>query len=109
MVVIDLEGIKLASINNKYISRKYILSKPYREFKKLIIDNCTKVQIKPPYFVTMEFETYKDLDAPIKPCLDALEDAGVIDNDRNVLGLHVIKTPTKRGKKENIKISIETM
>jgi len=106
-LVLDLNNVKLASINNKYISRQYILTKEYRNFKKLATKACAKLNMDPPYKITIMFKMYKDIDAPLKPVLDALETAGIITNDRYVTELHIHKETIKRGHPEAVKVWVE--
>lgn len=109
MLVLDLENIKMCGLNNKYISRRFILSKEYRAFKKLILKNCKKIKLKPPYFITMDFSMYKDIDSTAKCILDALEDAEVITNDRYVTRLHIYKDSIKRGYPESLRVWVEEL
>ena len=100
MKVIDIENIKIASINNKYgVNRRtgnLFITPEYRDFKALMIASARKYKIDPPYIVQIEIGTYIDIDNCIKPILDALESRGIIDNDKNVLRLDVEKESLKK-------------
>ena len=108
MRVVELENIKIPSLNNKYGMNKYtgqlFLTKEYREFKKLIESNCIPCDVRPPYYVYIEVTGYNDIDNAIKPILDGIE-GKAIDNDKNVLRLVVEKIPTT--KKSMNKIIVE--
>jgi len=113
MKVLDLQGVKfLTSINEKYgynpkVKRLYLKSK-YRAFKKLIKFSCVKTKIDPPYEVCIKLTGNLDIDNTIKPILDGLGSAGVIDNDRNVHRLLVIKIPEKNAAKQSLKVYVTT-
>lgn len=111
--VLNLENIKIGSVNNKYglskKTKKFFLNKDYKAFKKLIMVYCRKVKVESPYHIVIIFDGYIDIDNPIKPILDGMEEAGVIINDRYIIQLTVKKNPLPRGKKNKLKIFIETM
>ena len=113
MHIISLNNIKIASINQKYNynpkTGKLFLSKPYRDFKNLIILNATRKKIEAPYAITIEVETYNDIDSFCKPLLDGLEKAGVIDNDKSILKMHIYKTQIKRGQPNKLDVWVETI
>jgi Holliday junction resolvase RusA-like endonuclease len=97
--VIDIENIKLPSLNNKFMNRSYSLTPEYRKFKEMIFRVAVKHKpVDPPYNVLIEFTGYTDIDNPIKCIIDGLQQKGIIDNDKNVLGLTINKIPIKRGR-----------
>lgn len=104
--VIDLKDIKFGSINNRY-NRNFSLTKEYRNFRKMLVLVCDKKKLKPPYFVSINIWCYQDIDASIKVILDALEIAGTIKNDRDIIILFVKKYPIKKGKKGSLKVYVE--
>jgi Holliday junction resolvase RusA-like endonuclease len=111
--IIDIEGIKIASINQKYgynrtLGRAFI-SKEYSQFKKLVIMSCKKLRLDGPYRLQIEFGGYIDIDAPIKCIMDGIETAGVIYNDREVYELKVIKYPQKKGADNWLIVHIDTI
>jgi Holliday junction resolvase RusA-like endonuclease len=118
MIVLSIKNIKFASINEKYCKNKQgrlYLSKPYREFKEIIQMCCRKDNlrnngcIKSPYRVIIHFSAYHDIDAFLKPVIDGIQAAGIIDNDKNIHELYVFKKPLKRGEVGNLKVEIETI
>jgi len=112
MKVLELHNIKIPSINNKFgynpkINRLYVLPE-YNSFKNIIKNNVSNIHIEPPYSISILFSAYIDIDNPIKPTLDALQESGIIDNDKNIIELSIIKSPIKRGQPGSISIYIET-
>jgi len=95
VVILDLENIKLVSVNAKYMNKNFILTKEYRKFKKTIKDNAKKTQLSAPQHLKIYMETALDIDNAVKPILDGLEN--VLGNDRNVCRLELIKKPIKKG------------
>ena len=93
--IINLENIKVPSVNQKYgynpQTKRAFVNREYTQFKKLLTASAVKMKVEPPYYVLIEKSCYIDIDNDIKIILDSLEDAGVIENDRSVLKLQVIK------------------
>lgn len=105
--IINLEDVKLCSINKKYINRKYALSNEYQTFKQLIAWSVeTKEVFSDNIKIKIEVNTAKDIDSMVKPLLDGLEMSGVITNDRYVTELHVIKNTIKLRQPESLKVYI---
>jgi Holliday junction resolvase RusA-like endonuclease len=50
--------------------------------------------------------TYNDYDNILKPISDALQDAGVINNDRNIHAVDIEKYPIKRGQLGSLSVYI---
>ena len=111
--IISLDNIHIPSLNNKYIKSRttgnLILSREYKEFKNLIVLSARKGLIKPPYVITVMVSTYLDYDNFLKPLTDGLEQAGVIDNDKNILTAHIYKTPIKKNKGCSLLVYVDTM
>jgi Holliday junction resolvase RusA-like endonuclease len=118
--IIDLENIKLTSINSKFCVGKkrgkdgklhsnLYLSKDYAEFKKIITESVIKVFVKKPYEIKIEYSGYVDIDAFIKPLFDGLEDTEIIENDRYIEKLEIIKKPIKRGKLGTLTVFINSL
>jgi len=112
--VIDLEGIKLKSLNDKFtVSRKsknICLKKEYEDFKKILLYSIGELEtpLEPPYFVYIYLETYLDIDNPLKPILDTLE-GPAIQNDKQIRRLLIDKIPRKRGHPSMLQVYVGTM
>jgi len=114
--ILDIENIKLPSINNKFGLHKkrlrlFVLN-DYSDFKMLIHDYAITTvagqeRIEPPYHIRIAYSGYVDIDAFVKPLLDGLESSGVIENDRYVQKLTIEKTPLKRGQPGNLEVWLE--
>lgn len=111
--VIDLDNVKIASVNQKYnvsrTTKQLFLNPEYRKFKELLVASCSDVKVEPPYRMRIEQRCYTDIDNAIKVTLDALQEAGVIQNDRHVLELSVIKEHIKRNAPGSIRVWVGTM
>ena len=111
MLIVDIENIKLPTINNRYgVNSKtgqLYLSSEYRRFKRDLVNCCRKVIILPPYSIIISQKTYKDIDATIKILLDSLQQARVIKDDKFIINLHIIKIPILKGQPESLKIDVE--
>ncbi len=61
--------------------------------------------------VSIHIVTNHDIDGLLKPVLDSLQAAGFIDNDKNILELHVFRAKKKNRKKDedNIKVFIDNI
>jgi len=108
--IIDLKKFKLISINEKYCSRSFKLSPKYRAFKEFIKYSIVKPKqkIEKPYSVIILIKTYIDIDNPIKATLDAMEEHGLIINDKKVLRLIVDKEEEKRGYPSDFQVYLGT-
>ena len=104
MKIIDLENIKIPSINRKYIlSRgRLILSDEYRIWKNYLSKSCTRKKLKGPYRIEIYIDTNKDIDNCVKLIIDAVEDAGIIDDDKNITQLFISKQHIKKGRPEKL-------
>ena len=105
--IIDLDNIKLCSVNNKYASRSFSLSKEYRDFKKLLFTMVKNVIIEPDQKVLIIMETALDVDNPIKPILDGIEK--VFKDDKHVKILETRKIQIKRGHSGRLRIYAGTL
>lgn len=111
MKVVDLENIKIVSVNQKYgVNPKtgiIYTDKKYKAFKLLVKSHCLRQFIEPPYSVTIEIDTYVDITNFEKCVIDGIQDAGIIDNDKNILKLTVFKNPIPKNKLGNISVTVE--
>ena len=105
--VINLNNIDLVSTNQRYIVYKgrMILSSKYRKFKEMLTFACTWEIIKGPYEVNIHIETHLDIDNCIKCILDTLNKR-VIDDDKNILILHIYKKKIKRNLPGNLRVLV---
>lgn len=103
---------KLPSINSKLsINKKtgrFFASQDYKNFKNIIYMFLKRIKVKKPYALYVDIETHIDIDNPIKPVLDAIQESGIIDNDRNIERLYIDKKSIKRNEQNRIKIKIGT-
>lgn len=102
---------KLAGINKKYISKTFVLSKEYRQLKSDLAmiakeNYLGKEQLKTDVIVQIIIWTNKDIDACIKIILDSIELAGVIENDKQVKEIQIVKKETKRSEQEKLIVLI---
>jgi Holliday junction resolvase RusA-like endonuclease len=100
MVVLMLPKVELPRINDKF-NKNFSLKQTYRSKKenlvrRLIDDNKGLEKVKPPYQVEIEIGTHYDIDSCIKPLLDSMQDAELIDNDKNILKMIIEKEKVKR-------------
>lgn len=111
--MINLTWVELPTINQRYgMSRKtgkLFLNSKYRNFKRDLVSVCKKGKINPPYKVIIELQTGKDIDSTIKVILDALQEAKILDNDKNVHQLIVEKVPIKRGLPESLTVDVHSL
>jgi Holliday junction resolvase RusA-like endonuclease len=109
--ILNLENIKIKSLNDKFgyspAYGKLYMSKEYKEFKELLVQCMCKTQIQPPYRVIIETEMYIDIDNPIKVIIDAMQTAGVIEDDRHIIKLDVYKKQVKRNAENKLRILVE--
>lgn len=95
-----LSKVELPRINDKF-NKNFSLKQTYRSKKEnlvreLINQNQGLEKIKSPYVVNIEVGTHYDIDSYIKPLLDSMQDAELIDNDKNILKMIVEKEKVKR-------------
>ena len=113
VTVIDLENVHLACINQKFghnpKTGRLFATAQYKDFKKLLVMSAKKGAIKAPYHVKIEFSGRADIDAHIKPILDSLQIAGVIDNDKNVKYLEVLKRDLQKKGETRVTVGVETI
>ena len=87
MRVIDVQNIKLVSVNRKYTiaagRRTLVLSPEYRNFKKVIgmVANKSRTFTKPVQ-VHIFHSSNLDVDNPVKCINDGLQECGVLANDK---------------------------
>jgi Holliday junction resolvase RusA-like endonuclease len=109
MIILDVDKIKIVSLNKKYYGN-FTLTREYRQFKNSIY-NCLvdDVRIDPPYRVAIYVEMYHDIDNFLKPLFDAMQDKGIIGNDRDVIKLLIEKKQIKRGNSGRLFVEIENI
>lgn len=91
--ILDLSLPKLPSINQKYISRRFVVSKAYRDFKELVFYSTKSFDatgIKE-FAIMISIKTRIDIDNAIKPILDAVSQK-VKFNDKDISMLQVFKS-----------------
>jgi len=108
LIVLESDNIKLPRVNKKY-NKNFSLTKEYRAGKRLlytlIMLNCLPT-VEGPYAIIINVGTHLDIDAFCKPLLDSMQDANLIDNDKNVLALCINKTKVKRNQPNYIKVEL---
>ena len=113
--IVNLENVDFCSVENKMGYNKktgrHFITKEYQYFKKLIWAYAKKSRIKlpSPYRVIIKMSTSLDMDNTLKGIYDGLEQAGVIDNDKNILECFIFKVFSPRGKPGKLKIYIDTI
>lgn len=87
MRIIDVQNIKLVSVNRKYTiaagRRTLVLSPEYRRFKRIIgmVANKSHTFTKPVQ-VHIFHSSNLDVDNPVKCINDGLQECGVLANDK---------------------------
>jgi len=113
-LAINLNEVKLKSINQKFIrakyTKKFTLSTEYKLFKDLLFYHVIRPSelIKPPYFIHIFMKTYLDIDNPIKPIQDVLQGIA-IENDNRVDRLYLDRIRAKRGAFSYLKVYVGTL
>ena len=111
MKIFDKSNIKIIGKDRKNIiarwARRIILSPEYRNFKSFLIFNYPEICLKSPYAIDIKIACYHDIDAVIGCIFDSLQEAKIIDNDRNILRLHIEKEVIKKGKLGKLIIDID--
>ena len=117
----NLVGInEKSALGYKYVNKNGIRTKvgfirtsdKYKQCKSFLVEEFRKHEKterpEKPYKITIKPSQYADRDAYTKIIYDALEEAGVIDDDKYVLSPgDSVKTPIKRGGKESHYIRVE--
>ena len=91
-----------------------VTSGPYKRCKAVLI-RIMEEQIppgwKPSENIVLEVfvHTYKDATNILKILCDALEESGVVKNDRHITTLFVCKFPIKRGQPDVVKLRVVNM
>ena len=111
MIILDLPVVVLPRVNNRY-NKNFSLKKEYRIGKANLVSHIVNQTrgceiIKPPYSVTINVGTHFDIDSSCKPLLDSMQEAGVIDNDKNIWHMVVDKTAVKRNEDNWIIVELE--
>jgi hypothetical protein len=112
MQVLEIPEISIVSINTKFSKGRdgrLFLNPKYRAFKEELVRSCARIKLPPPYVVVVWLKTFGDIDNCIKVILDALQESGVIEDDKYVELLCIRKTLCKRGSKGSIEVSVSTI
>ena len=117
MIVLDVDNIKLPSINQKFgginpKTGKFFTAGHYKWMSNTIT-NLMKAYnnigaVPAPYSVKIEVETYLDIDNYIKCVIDSLTRSHIIGDDKDVLHLEVYKKYRKKGGGSRIKVEVNT-
>jgi len=107
--IIDVEGLEFCSVNKKMEIHKKkripMSSEKYKFFRRTIgflsKSGYKGEMIDPPYKVLIKTRSMLDIDNPIKPILDGLQDAKILKNDAYIKDLHIIH---ERGKGTFLKV-----
>lgn len=107
-LILSLKPVKLPRINEKFY-KNFSLRPEYRDRKELITREIKQQseelpKIFPPYSVLVNVGTHLDIDSWNKPVWDAMQDAKVIDNDKNILHVEIFKTVVKKNEPNWIEI-----
>ena len=82
----------------------------YKAFKEELMWTIKKAwrkeTITDPVTVHVDLTTAHDIDNLLKPCFDAMESVGVIENDKQIMRLFVTKHPKKRSEMDRIRITL---
>jgi len=110
MIILDLDNVILPRVNDRY-NKNFSLKASYREgkenLKREILNRCGNIKcFKAPHYVDIEVGTHLDIDSCIKPLIDSIQESGLIENDKNILYLNVVKRPLKRNEKNWIKVKL---
>lgn len=117
MIVLDVDNIKLPSINQKFgginpKTGKMFIAGGYKQMSGMMIDLMRAYNnigsIPAPYSVKIEVETYLDIDNYIKCVIDSLARNHIIGDDKDVLHLEVHKKYRKKGGGSRIKVEVTT-
>jgi Holliday junction resolvase RusA-like endonuclease len=114
----EIKDISLVSVNERHIiamnkktGGKFI--KNSTEYNRLIKDLFTVFRfahkcetLKGKVLVEIVVSTYKDIDNVIKPVIDSLQKAEVIEDDRNVSKLYIVKNEIKKGSPDSIIVKV---
>ena len=103
--LLNISNVNIVSANRRLIRAhgRMINNPDYAAFKKqLYFMTATCKPLTPPYAITIHVSCYCDADNVVKPVLDALQTKGVIDDDKNVVRLEIVKTPIQKGKPGSI-------
>ena len=113
----DFDHIKLCSVNAKNFVTKQgriVSSTDYRKCKEVLTQlfevKKRECGLKKPIkysAIVYHIGTYKDSSNCIKVIEDALQCAGVIENDRDILHFIVHKKHQKRGSWDSLKVEVQ--
>lgn len=110
--ILDIENIKFESINQKFgLNKKagrLFVKKEYKDFKNMVA-RFSKGKLENPYKIYIFISSYLDWDNCIKAICDGLENAGVIENDKDIYSGNVEKYPLKKTELGRLVIFGETL
>lgn len=108
----DMAGIM--HFLSRQVTAMYFKAKRYKQFQdelKIEIFKAMQGMRRPTYKKNIQLlisiSTYLDIDNPVKGIIDVLAEIGIIENDREIRKLKVVKTPAKRGSVESLIIKVE--
>ena len=99
---------RACGINNKYLTRSYVLTPEYRQFLDSVSLTCraanpgVKLLGNISLSIQMTIDRARDSDSLIKPIFDGIERSGVIDNDNQIKSYRVDVSAKKRGAADEI-------
>jgi Holliday junction resolvase RusA-like endonuclease len=114
-VEFSIANTRLQSENTRLIpgrNGRLVSSGKYREYKRNLVEffrmqlSAGSAAIQGPFDVVARFETYKDPQNLLKPLLDALQELGVIENDRLCRRLFFVNFRAKWGAPESVIIRV---
>ena len=100
--------IKLVSVNKKFLTHPaYINNKEYIA-GLMDIDNVKNLSFTTPTGLTIYIKTLKDIDNTIKMIQDALQFAGILEDDNLIFSLNVklSRTGLSKGDKESVFVEL---
>jgi len=107
MIILDLTNVALPRVNDRY-NKNFSLTKSYREGKENlkieIVKQCGNLKVNPPHYMDIQVGTYLDIDSFLKPLFDAMQESGLIKNDKDILQVNIVKTALKRNEPNWIKV-----
>jgi len=110
MRILKLDSVKLPRINDRY-NKNFSIKTSYRDAKAFLVWSLKQQSeglpaVNPPYSVLIHVETHYDIDSFLKGIFDAMQDAKVIDNDKNILHIDIYKKAVKRNEPNKIIVEL---
>lgn len=100
---------RACGVNNKYMTRGYVLTKAYRDFRDGIALTCRaanpgqRLEGDVSIALQLRIDPARDSDSLLKPIFDGIEQSGVIDNDNQITNYKVAVTKKKRGEDDEVR------